>query len=306
VVFRTICRKLSPNPLDLLLKRSAKTRKKKILLCWNRGLGDVALGLYAIVKRIREYIPDASVTFLTRKNLSQGFSLLEDIEILEAPDWERGAPYSAEETLKTMGIPPSSFDLIIEKPDPTYWVRWQLGKVCPKLRWKKSWDSYHKSFDIPDKPLVIGVHPLAEATYGLYRNWPYEQWQELFERLDMHREVVVLLFGLLSEKEFNYRCIVDLRAKTDLFQMLSIIKNRCTHLILPDSGPLSMTYFLDASFPIKIISLWADSYQGILKQAVPSPNPELIHVPILAEDQDLANVQVDEVLMHIFPQIGRK
>ena len=32
------------------------------MLFWNRGLGDIALGLYAIVHRIRESIPDAKIT----------------------------------------------------------------------------------------------------------------------------------------------------------------------------------------------------------------------------------------------------
>jgi ADP-heptose:LPS heptosyltransferase len=304
-VFRTICRKLSPNPLDLLLKRSKKANHKRFLLAWNRGLGDIALGLYAIVERIREYIPDASITFLTRSNLRQGFELLRNVKVIEAPHWQRGVPYSIEKTLRKLKISPRSFDQIIDKPDPTYWVRWQLGKLCPKLRWKKSIDSLHHSFAIPEKPIVIGVHPLAEASYGLHRNWSYDRWKELFERLDMRKEVVVLLFGLVAKEDFDYRCIVDLRGKTELFHVLSIIKNRCTHLIVPDSGILSMTYFLDASFPLKIISLWADRYQGILKQAVASPNPQLVHVPLLAEEEDLNNVQVDDVLMHLFPQIGR-
>jgi ADP-heptose:LPS heptosyltransferase len=304
-VFRTICRKISPNPLELLLKRSARGKKKKILLCWNRGLGDIALGLYAVVERIREYIPDAAITFLTRKNLVQGFQLLRNVRVIEAPGWERGVPISVEKTLRKLKISPSSFDLIIEKPDPTYWVKWQLGKLCPKLRWKKSLDSLHTSFRIPEKPMVIGIHPLAEAAYGLSRNWPYERWKELFDRLQMRKDLTVLLFGLSAEMDFSHSCLIDLRMKTELFQMLSIIKNRCTHLIVPDSGILSMTYFLDVSFPIKVISLWSDSNQGILKQGVASPNPQLIHVPLLAEEEDLHNIQVDDVLMHLFPQIGR-
>ncbi len=303
-MFRTICRKVSPNPLELLLKRSVRARKKKILLGWNRGLGDIALGLYAIVARIREYIPDARITFLTRKNLVQGFQFLSNVQVIEAPEWERGVPYSVEQTLKELKIDPSSFDLIIEKPDPTYWVQWQLGNLCPKMHWKKSLDSLHSSFDIPQKPLVIGAHPLAEAAYGLYRNWPNERWKELFDRLEMHKDVQVLLFGLCSEMDFEHSCVIDLREKTDLFQMLSIIKNRCTHLIVPDSGILSMTYFLDTPFPIKIISLWSDPNQGILKQGVASPNTQLIHVPLLAEEEDMNNIQVDDILMHLFPQRG--
>ncbi len=303
-MFRSICRKLSPNPLDLLLSRSVKAKKKKILLCWNRGLGDIALGLFAIVERIRTYIPDASITFLTRTNLVEGFHLLCNVEVIEAPEWQRDLPFSLEKTLRKCKISPHSFDLIIEKPDPTYWVQWQLGELCPKLRWKKHWDSLHTSFALPDKPFLIGVHPLAEAPYGLRRNWPYERWREFFDRLDMHKEVGVVLFGLTSEMDFEHRSVVDLRTKTNLLQMLSIIKNRCTHLIVPDSGILTMTYFLDVSFPIKVISLWADPHQGVLKQAVASPNPKLVHVPLIAENHNLYNIEAENVLMHLFPQRG--
>ncbi len=110
-----------------MLKRAAKKKSKSFLLGWNRGLGDIALGLYAIVHRIRERIPNAEITFLTRENLLDGFTMLGDVRILAAPDWKRGKVQSIRETLKKMGIDPKSFDLIIEWPSPTDWVAWQEG-----------------------------------------------------------------------------------------------------------------------------------------------------------------------------------
>jgi ADP-heptose:LPS heptosyltransferase len=59
--------------LDWKLKKMASRGERKILLAWNRGLGDIALGLYAIIQRIREFIPDAEITFLIRENLQEGF-----------------------------------------------------------------------------------------------------------------------------------------------------------------------------------------------------------------------------------------
>lgn len=74
-MFRTFSRKFLPNRLDWMLKRMAKRSGKNVLLCWNRGLGDIALGLAAIVHRINYFVPDATIHVLTRSNLEQGFSL---------------------------------------------------------------------------------------------------------------------------------------------------------------------------------------------------------------------------------------
>ncbi len=71
-MFKKLYRKFGPNPLDQMLKKQSG---KKILIFWNRGLGDIALGLFAIVHRIREFIPDSQITFLTRPNLRDGFLL---------------------------------------------------------------------------------------------------------------------------------------------------------------------------------------------------------------------------------------
>lgn len=73
-MFKQIFRKIAPNPLDRLLKKAAKNNQKKFLLAWNRGLGDIPLGLYAIIYRIREFIPDCSITFLTRPKMGVCFS----------------------------------------------------------------------------------------------------------------------------------------------------------------------------------------------------------------------------------------
>ena len=63
------------------------------MLAWNRGLGDIALGLYAIVHRIKKMIPDARITFATRGDLLQGFSLLKGVNVIEIPDWKRGEKF---------------------------------------------------------------------------------------------------------------------------------------------------------------------------------------------------------------------
>ena len=302
-MFRTISRLFLPNPLDWMLRRTAKKGGTRILIAWNRGLGDIALGLYAIVHRIREKIPNANIAVLTRENLCDGFSMLQDIEIIPAPNWKRGEPYSVKDTLSSIGMDADQFDLILEKPSPTDWVRWQRGSLTPRLHWNPMHDALWKKI-LPEFSLdftYIGVQPVAETQYGLWRNWTYERWNQLFDRLERLDRVKVLLFGYGSEPKFSHPNLIDLRGKTNLFELLSVVKNCCRAMILPDSGILSMVYYLDVNFPIQVVSLWADSNHGILKQNVASPNQQLVHTPMIGERRDLRSVSAQDVLHRIFP-----
>ncbi|NGX39873.1 MAG: hypothetical protein KR126chlam1_01210 [Chlamydiae bacterium] len=293
-MIKQLLRKLTPNPLDRLLKKAEQKQTRKILLFWNRGLGDIALGLYAIVHRIREYLPRAEITFLTRENLRDGFRLLGGVEILVSPSLKRGEKPPVSELLSELGVDPEDFDLILENPNPTQWVQWQLGKLTPRLAWQKEWDGLWKKFDLDPNASYIGAHVQTETNYAHWRNWPLSSWHELFEKVTQGGKKV-LLFGFEKEPAFAIPGVIDLRGDTPLFELLSIIKNRCEALVVPDSGVSSMTYFLEESFPIKLVSLWADPYMGILKQNVPSPNPELIHVPLLGENKDITNITAERV-----------
>lgn len=299
-MFRTFSRNFLPNPLDRMLKRSLKRGKKRILLAWNRGLGDIPLGLYAVVQRIRTYIPDAEVTFLTRKELRDGFSLLEGVDVLAAPEWKRGEKIHVKRALQQLGRGVEEFDLIIEQPSPTDWVCWQLGSLTPRLKWEAVYDALWKRFNLPDGYTYVGVQLVAESAHGPWRNWPTEHWGQLFDRLEQVPNIKVVLFGFGDTPQFSHRNLIDLRGKTSLFELLSLLKNRCSHAVLPDSGILSTLYYLDVQFPIRVVSLWADK-QGVLKQGVPSPNRELFHAPLFGASRDLSAVQPSEVLDQLFP-----
>ena len=274
---KNLFRKLMPNPLDRKLKKAAAKGAKKILIPWNRGLGDIPLGLYAIITRIYKFIPDAQITFITRKDLADGFSLLPNVHTIINPEWKRKTPYTLPQDL-------SSYDLVLENPDPTYWVSWQLGTLTPKLTWNATWDTLYKKFNLPEK--CLGVHVNSETSYGYEKNWPVQKFEELFSKLSCP----ILLFGLHKTHTFAHPNVIDLRGDLTLPEMLSIIKNRCATLITPDSGILSLVYYITAPFPIRIISLWADPNQGILKQNVASPNPLLQHTPILSSNPKTAAV----------------
>lgn len=289
-MFRTFKRHFFPNPLDRMLRLCERKKGKKVLIAWNRGLGDIPLGIYAIAKRVRKVVPDAYIAVITRKNLVQGFSLLKEIDHIETMDWERGKPYE---------IPPekkAQYDLVIEKPDPSEWVRWQLGNLTPKLIWEG--DASAQDFALEGR--YIGVQIAIETGYGLKRDWPIKRWEELFFLLEQLGERV-LLFGVEKTPHLSSPCITDLRGKTSLFQMLSIIKHHVHSLVLPDSGISSMVYYWKSAFPLRHITLWADPKQGILKQNVSSPNPLLQHIPLISPKKDLFFVSAQTVLKELFP-----
>lgn len=282
-----------------MLKKCAKRGGKKILLGWNRGLGDIALGLFPMIEKIRELVPNAEISFLTRSNLKDGFSLLRGIDVLVDPNLRRGEKKSLFESLKKLNIDPKSFDLIIPQPSPTDWMALARGKVTPKLEWEDA--DLWKKFDLSEDITYIGVQAVVETSYGQWRNWPLEHWEMLFSRLEQMPNVTVLLLGGDEKTPFKHKNLIDLRGKTSLFELLSILRNKCSKVILPDSGILSMVYYLNAQFPIHVVSLWGDPNHGILKQAVPSPNKQLCHTPLIGALKDLSTVSVDQMMNTLFP-----
>lgn len=290
------------NPLDSLLKKAKVQGHKRILICWNRGLGDIPLGLYALTHRIRTFLPCAQITFITRSDLADGFKMLEGVHTLVDPTWKRGQPVNLEETLLHLGIRRTDFDQILANPDPTHWLSWQLGTLTPKLVWNPEWDVLCKHFDLVDRP-YLGVHVQTETTYAYEKNWPVDYWNAFFDHIQVQYDIPILLFGFAANPCFTQKGIIDLRGKTTLFEMLSLIKNRCRYLLVPDSGVLSLTYYIDTAFAIDIVSLWADPKQGVLKQNVASPNPLLRHSALIGKNKDLRTVSVESALQALF-QVG--
>ncbi len=292
-MLKRLWRRYAPNPLDRVLNKAKKQGKKRILIAWNRGLGDIPLGLYAMVHRIRQYIPDAEIVFVTRQDLREGFELLYGVRCIVDLSWKRGEAVSLVSSLEKQGIECSSLDLLIPSPDPTWWVRWQIGSLIPRLAWNSSWDHLWRKFSVEGQ--YVGMHIQTETQYGYEKNWPLASWLELIEILGSRYGKKVLLFGLGKKEEIDSPYVYDLRGETSLKETLSLIRHCCSHLVVPDSGILSIVYYIDEDFPIRIVSLWADPRQGVLKQNVSSPNPRLIHLPILAENEKICMIPVSAV-----------
>ncbi|NGX50312.1 MAG: hypothetical protein K1060chlam2_00153 [Chlamydiae bacterium] len=301
-MLKRILERFRPNPFDTLLKQVADEDKSRFLIVWNRGLGDIPLGLYALVHRIQSYIPHASITFLTRSDLAPAFEMLAVGKVLVDEKWKRGEPIDIEKTLKEHQLASNMFDVLLERPDPTKWLKWQLGSLVPKLNWKEEWDLLIDRYELDQSEIYIGCHVQTETGgyYGYEKNWDLASWRNLFKRISDQKKGKILLFGMERDPSFLMDDIIDLRGETPLFEMLSIIKNRCRYLVVPDSGVLSIAYYIDANFPLRVVSLWADPRQGILRQDVPSPNGELDHLPLLGKNDRIANISVDSVYNALF------
>jgi len=297
-MLKKILRKIRSNPLDIMLKRVMKQGKSNILIEWNRGLGDIPLGLFSVVKRVKQFIPDAKITFVTREDLKEGFSMLGNVNVAVCPFWERNKEHDLVDSLQKIGLKPDDYDLIIEKPDPTYWVKWQLGKITPMLSWNSDNDKLYKKFSIDQSKKIIAIQPDVGSSYNLWRTLSISKWQQLLSEVEKLENIQVLLIGS-KESKLEFKNALDLRGKTTIFELLSILKNACDRALLLDGGILSLIYYLDVTFSLKIVSLWGDSRQGVIKQGVKSPNKGLIHEPIIGGFKNVNSILVDQIYQKI-------
>ena len=139
------------------------------------------------------------------------------------------------------GVRPRDFDVVLEWPDPTEWVAWQLGTVVPRLAWKPEYDELWRKFPLDDGRTYVAAHVSTETAqyYGYVKDWPVESWRELFAALGAEAGVGCILLGHARSPRFDQAGIVDLRGETTLLEMLSVLRNRCRVLVAPDGGVLT-------------------------------------------------------------------
>lgn len=282
--FKKFVRPFRPYLFRLFLLILKMRKKKNILILWNRGLGDIALGLYGLNLRIKEIIPDCQITYLTREDLAIGFSFLKNCQYIVDPEMKRGCKY----TISKKFI--DAFDYCLLKPNPTDWLIDLLSTLTPKLEIENLEPNFSKS--------KIGIHVQSETGqfYGYEKNWPKDAFLELIKKLNQ-KGIRPVLFGLKKDTFFQQVDAEDRRGELDLSSVMKKIIHECHTLIAPDSGILSLFYYFTQPNPIHVISLWSDPNQGILKQNVPSPNPLLKHTPLI--EKDLKNLSVEKVLKHL-------
>jgi ADP-heptose:LPS heptosyltransferase len=299
---RHYARRFSDRAFGSLFERKlarAKRRGGAYLFYWNRGLGDIALGLVPLFARVRQRDPEARIEVITREELRVPFELAGAEQVHVLPGLERESRIDIAGACARLGLALQGFAAVFDYPDPNRWLEGRRGEFPPRLRWNPAWDDLGDRImpSLSNGRVAIGAHVNSETAryYGYRKDWPASAWQELFARFPASSGVQWVLLGHEAEPPFAGANLTDLRGKTDFPQLMSVIRNRLRVLVAPDSGVLTMAYYIDAPFALDVVSLWADPRQGVLLQACASPNPLLRHTPLMSPGEDIRNLPVDDV-----------
>jgi ADP-heptose:LPS heptosyltransferase len=293
---------------DRALARARTDSRKRFLFFWNRGLGDIALGLVPLFLRIRAELPGAKIEVVTREELRQAFDLVGIDGLHVIRDLQREARVRLAVAAPGLGIALDRYCAIFEYPDPNRWLVGRRHEFPPALPWIRAWDPLARGLcDRADGRVVIGAHVHSETAsyYGYVKDWPTERWAEILRRFGDDSRVQWVLLGNRADARLEGPNVLDLRGRTGFAELMALIKNRCRILIAPDSGILTMAYYLDAPFTLDVISLWADPRQGILLQDCPSPNPRLNHVALRSPGEDIRRLAVEDVEKALREAIAR-
>jgi hypothetical protein len=293
---RALDDRLRGTPFERTLRDAQRYGRHEFVFGWNRGLGDIALGLVPLFARIREMDAASRITVFTRSDLREPFALTGADAVHVVPGLARGTPLDLATVARGAGIALPADAVLLADPDPTRWLDGQRQSHPPALRWDARWNALADPLVAPGG-IAIGAHVSSETAqyYGYVKDWPAAAWRSLFARFRARSGVRWVLFGNEATPAFDQDNVVDLRARTSFLALLATIRNRCRILVAPDSGVLTAAYYLAEDFPLDVVSLWSDPRQGVLKQGCPSPNPRLRHVPLLGRGEDVRNLAVDEV-----------
>jgi len=295
---RAVDDRLRGTQFDRMLRRAQRERRRDFVFAWNRGLGDIALGLVPLFDRIRANVNGSRILVFTRPDLVEAFSLTGSDAIYPIDGLARDTRIDLLAAAARMGVALSPEAVLIADPDPTRWLEGRRRLHPPVLHWQSGYDA-HADALVPKfaGETVIGAHVHSETAqyYGYVKDWPVQRWQSLIARFPASRQVRWVLFGNEPDTTFDQDNVVDLRGRTSFLALLAVIRTRCRILVAPDSGVLTAAYYLDGAAPLEVVSLWSDPRQGILKQGCPSPNARLRHTPLVGEGEDVRNLRVDDV-----------
>lgn len=274
-------RSFRKEPFDRSLVQWKNEGKRRFLIVWNRGLGDIPLSLYAMVVRLRYAIEGAEITFFTRPSLVEGFAMLEGARTIPCEGLTRRGEYRLSDEVDL-----NAYDVVIEDLDIKHNFQWQIGGLVPRLQWDPSWDRLSEPFELPERAIGVHVQTETDLFYDRDRSFKVKKWNEIFEMLNREGATPVL-FGMQPDSDYAQNDIIDLRGKLNLYTLLSLVKNRLHGMIAPDSGILCFTYFLGEDFPLHLCSIWGAPNQGIRKQGSPSPNRLMKHTILSGKDKNV-------------------
>ncbi len=297
-VGRLVADRVRGDALDRAIADAVASGRRSFVLGWNRGLGDIALGLCPLFARIRARLPDAAITVFTRADLVDALRLTEADRIVVIPGLARGERIDLEAAAAATDTRIDDDAVRFADPDPTRWLDGRRTEHPPVLRWDPAFDARADALLRARNDVVtIGAHVDSETAryYGYVKDWPPAHWRALLARFADASRVRWVLLGNAATVDYAQPNVCDLRGRTSFLDLLAVVRARCRILVAPDSGVLTMAYYLAGNAPFDVVSLWSDPRQGILKQGCPSPNPRLTHTSLIGRDEDVRNITVDAV-----------
>jgi ADP-heptose:LPS heptosyltransferase len=305
---RRLCDRAFGTEFDRAITRARGDSRRAFLFYWNRGLGDIALGLVPLFLRVRNEFAQSRIEVITREELRPAFELagVDAVHVVDGLARESRIDLAA--AAPELGIELASFAATFGYPDPNRWLEGRRHEFPPVLAWNAGWDGLVDRFpEIAANRIVIGAHVNSETAgyYGYVKDWPAESWRALIASHEDDPRVQWLLFGNSAEPAMDGANVIDLRGRTTFAELMAIVRTRCRILVAPDSGVLTMAYYLDATFPLEVLSLWSDPRQGILLQDCPSPNGKLNHVALRGPGEDVRRLRVEDVERALCEAIAR-
>src|SRR5436190_16515954 len=107
---------------DRALARAHQDTRKRFLFFWNRGLGDIALGLVPLFQRIRDEFPGARIEVVTREELRAPFELAHVDALHVVKDLQREARIDFAAVAPDLGIELDRYAACFAYPDPNRWL----------------------------------------------------------------------------------------------------------------------------------------------------------------------------------------
>ncbi len=141
---------------------------------------------------------------------------------------------------------------------------------------------------------ALAVHVSTETAqhYGYTKDWPAQRFRELFSDFALRDSAARFVLLGPSDGRVGAPNVVDLRGRTGLIDLIAFVRTRCAACSRP-TAECSTPCIGSTRFSARVVSLWSDARQGVIEHATPSPNRDLVHVPLVGAHRDVANVGVD-------------
>ena len=156
--------RLRGTPFDRAVAHARRQGIAHFVFGWNRGLGDIALGLVPLFAQVRAAIPHARIDVFTREDLAQGMALTDCNAVHVIPELARGPAVDISRAAAAAGVVLDANALLFADPDPTRWLDGRRQVHPPVLHWNPRWDALADPL-VPAAPdlLTIGAHVSSET-----------------------------------------------------------------------------------------------------------------------------------------------